>query len=172
MKLLYSLKDNQFPDNGFNHTRSIVRGIVYNDNYEIAMIYLLGDDKFGHRDYLETPGGGVKKGETLVNALRRELKEELGAEVDNIVEIGRVVDFYNEIYRRNNNHFYLCHLVSLGEKHFTEREKELINSIKWMDIDEAIKYEENTKITKISSLVINRELPILKIAREMLKGKK
>ena len=64
MKLLYSLKDNQFPDNGFNHTRSIVRGIVYNDKFEIAMIYLLGDDKFGHRDYWETPGGGVKKGET------------------------------------------------------------------------------------------------------------
>ena len=110
MKLLYSLKDNQYPDNGYTHTRSIVRGIVYNDNFEIAMIYLLNDDRFGHRDYLETPGGGVERGENLQVALKRELKEELGAEVDNIEEIGRVVDYYNLIYRRNNNHYYLCHL--------------------------------------------------------------
>ena len=172
MKLLYSLKDNQYPDNGYTHTRSIVRGIVYNDNFEIAMIYLLNDDRFGHRDYLETPGGGVERGENLQVALKRELKEELGAEVDNIEEIGRVVDYYNLIYRRNNNHYYLCHLVSLGEKHFTEKEKQLINSIKWMKIDEAIEFEEKTKRTNISTLVINRELPILKIARDMLKAKK
>ena len=172
MKLLYSLKDNQYPDNGYTHTRSIVRGIVYNDNFEIAMIYLLNDDRFGHRDYLETPGGGVERGENLQVALKRELKEELGAEVDNIEEIGRVVDYYNLIYRRNNNHYYLCHLVILGEKHFTEKEKQLINSIKWMKIDEAIEFEEKTKRTNISTLVINRELPILKIARDMLKAKK
>ena len=172
MKLLYSLKDNQYPDNGYTHTRSIVRGIVYNDNFEIAMIYLLNDDRFGHRDYLETPGVGVERGENLQVALKRELKEELGAEVDNIEEIGRVVDYYNLIYRRNNNHYYLCHLVILGEKHFTEKEKQLINSIKWMKIDEAIEFEEKTKRTNISTLVINRELPILKIARDMLKAKK
>ena len=61
---------------------------------------------------------------------------------------------------------------TLGEKHFTEKEKQLINSIKWMKIDEAIEFEEKTKRTNISTLVINRELPILKIARDMLKAKK
>ena len=172
MKLLYSLKDNQYPDNGFTHTRSIVRGIVYNDNYQIALMYLYNDDKFGHRDYLETPGGGVEKGETLLEALRRELREELGAEIDNIEEIGRVVDFYNLIYRRNNNHYYLCRLTDLHENHFTEKEKQLVAGVKWIDIDEAIEVMDNTIRTNISTLVINRELPILKIARNMLKGKK
>ena len=41
-----------------------------------------------------------------------------------------------------------------------------------MKIDEAIEFEEKTKRTNISTLVINRELPILKIARDMLKAKK
>ena len=171
MKLLYSLKDNQFPDNGYNHTRSIVRAIVYNDNNEIALNYVLSDDRFGHRDYFETPGGGVEKGETLIEALRRELKEEVGAEIDQIVEIGRVVDFYNLIYRRNNNHYYMCHVTSLHEKHLTDKEIELNIQLKWMSIDEAIKNYEGTKRTKISSLVIDRELPILKIAKEMMNHK-
>ena len=155
MKLLYSLKDNQFPDNGYNHTRSIVRAIVYNDKKEIALNYLLSDDKFGHRDYLETPGGGVEKWETLITALKRELREELGAEVDNIEEIGRVEDYYNLIYRKNNNHYYLCHLTSLHEKHLTEKEKVWIQEVKWLDIDEAIRLMNNTKRTNISTLVIN-----------------
>ena len=169
MKLLYSLKDNQYPDNGYTHTRSIVRGIVYNDKHQIALLYLDSVDRFGVRDYLETPGGGVEKGETLLEALKRELLEELGATVDNIQEIGRVVDFYNLINRRNNNHYYLCHLVSLSDTHWTEQEKRIVKEIKWIDIDEAIEIVENTKRTNISTLVINRELPILKIAREILR---
>ena len=46
-----------------------------------------------------------------------------------------------------------------------------IEEVKWLDIDEAIEMMERTKRTPISSLVINRELPILKIAREKLKSK-
>lgn len=172
MRLLYTHQDRQFPDNGYNHTRSIVRAVVYNDKFEVALNYLLGDDRFGHRDYYELPGGGVEKGETLLEAINRELKEELGATVDNIEEIGRGVDFYNLIYRRNNNHFYLCHLVTTGEKHLTEKEKTLIAEVKWVSIDEAIFLVENTVRTPISTLVIERELPILKIAKKMIDSKK
>ena len=169
MKLLYSLKDNQYPDNGYTHTRSIVRGIVYNDKHQIALLYLNCVDSFGERDYLETPGGGVEKSETLIEALKRELKEEIGAIVENIQEIGRVVDFYNLIYRRNNNHYYLCHLVKLEETKWTEQEKRIVKEIRWIDIDEAIEIVKNTKRTPISTLVINRELPILKIAKDILR---
>ena len=168
MKLLYSLKDNQYPDNGYTHTRSIVRGIVYNEKNQIALIHLYGDDKFGHRDYYETPGGGVEKGERLAEALQRELLEELGASIDNIVEIGRVVDFYNLISRRNNNHYFLCHLVEFKEKHWTDMEKRFIQEIVWVDIKKAIDLYKNTPRTNISTLVINRELPILEIASQFL----
>ena len=68
MRLIATFEDNEFPNNGYNHTRNIVRGIVYNDNFEIALIKLHTTDIFGERDLYETPGGGVEKGETLVNA--------------------------------------------------------------------------------------------------------
>ena len=171
MKLLYSLKDDQYPDNGYTHERSIVRGIVYNDNLEVALIHLYGDDAFGHRDYYETPGGGVKPNESLEDALKRELQEELGAEIDNIQEIGIVIDFYNFIQRKNINHYFLCHVTGFHENDLTEQEKKFFHDILWTDIDNLIKVVENTKRTNISTLVINRELPILKIAKEMLKQK-
>lgn len=40
------------------------------------------DDEAADPGYLEIPGGHVEKGETLENALRREMMEELGIRVD------------------------------------------------------------------------------------------
>ena len=168
MRLLYTLKDEEFPYEGIDHVRDISRGVVYNDKHQIAIIHLLGDDIFGHRDYYELPGGGREKGETFKECFIREMKEELGAEVDNIKEIGRVVDFYNLIHRENNNHFYLAHgTISYGTN-LNNYEKKIFESIKWVDIDEAIRLYESVKRTPIANLVINRELPILKIAKKMM----
>jgi len=171
MKLLYVLTDNQFEDNGWDHERLIVRAIAYNDQKEVALIHLLCDDLFGHRDYYETPGGGVEPHEELIDALKRELKEELGANIDNIEEIGRVVDYYNQIKRKNNQYYYLCHVTSVSKKHLTKYEKEIMDKVIWVKIDDAIKMMENTKDTPISILVKKRETPILKLAREMLASK-
>ena len=168
MKLLYELIDDQYENLGHDHVRKIVRGIVYNDKKEVALIHIKGDDIFGHRDYLETPGGGVEEGEELISALRRELREELGAEVDDIQEIGEVKDFYNLIKRKNDQFYFMCHLVSLGNYHRTDEEKRLFDSIRWLPIDDAISEIENTKRTKLSTLVIRRELPILLICKDKL----
>lgn len=175
MRVIAHLKDNEFPDNGYNHTRKIVRGIVYNDNFEIALIRIHNTDLFGERDLLETPGGGVEKGETLIEGFKREIKEEVGATIDNIEEIGRVVDFYNLIYRRNNNHFYLAHIKSLGENHWTNYEKTLFEGVKFISIDDAIETYKNFRDLPVNNIVKNRELPILKIAKkrlDLLKEKK
>lgn len=165
MKLLYSLKDNQYEDKGHNHTRSIVRAVVYDDFNRIALTKINAKDIFGLRDYYELPGGGVNQKETLINALKRELDEELGAKINNIVPLGRVVDFYNLINRKNNQHYYLCHVSSLGESHQEERELQLIEKIVWVDIDTAISLYETMQNELVGFLVKQRELPILKIAK-------
>jgi len=168
MRLIATFKDHEFPDKGYNHTRKIVRGIVYNDKFEIALIKCRCFDDFGERDLYETPGGGVEKGETLIEGFKREISEELGASIDRIEEIGRVVDFYNLIYRRNNNHFFLAHIKSLGEMHWTDKEKSWFEKVEYMSIDNAIKAYENTRNLPVNNIIRQRELPVLKIAKKRL----
>ena len=67
------------------------------------------DDDFGKATIIETSGGGVEKGEDLQAAVCRELKEELGAEVEIICKIGVVNDFYNLIHIEPTAKRYYCY---------------------------------------------------------------
>ena len=168
MKLIARFPDHEYPLATINHTRRIVRGIVYNDTFDIVLIHVLGDDMFGHRDALETPGGGIEEGEDNITALKREIMEELGYEIDNIKEIGMIEDYYNLINRRNENNYYLCHISGKIETHQTEFESRFFKEIVVTDIDTAIRMIENQKAYPWTNLVRQRELPILYIAKEML----
>ena len=57
-----------------------VYGIIINKNNEI----LLSDEKKGKYKFTKFPGGGLEFGEGTVDCLKREFKEELGAELDEI----------------------------------------------------------------------------------------
>ena len=114
-------------------------------------------------------GGGVESGENLDTAIRRELKEELGAEVEVICKIGVVSDYYNLIHRHNINNYYLCRVKSFGDKHLTQDEIEdfHLSTLK-LHYDEALKEYEKCSSTRLGRLVANREVPVLKRAKELL----
>lgn len=162
--------DDQFENKGITHTRKVVRAILLNDKNEIALIKIHGHDTFGFRDYYETPGGGIKSKENRHAALRREIEEEVGVSIKNISFLARVIDYYNLIQRENDNYFYLCYVDQMTHQHLEEYETHLFEGLVWVSIDEAIKLYENTKITPISKLVVQRELPILYLAKENIKN--
>lgn len=166
MKTFYFV-DDQFEIQNITHTRKIVRAILFNSKNEIALIKIKGDDIFGHRDYYETPGGGVNKNETRLNALRRELLEEVGVEIKNIKFIARVIDYYNLINRRNDNYYYLCEVSEYKEKHLEEYEKTIMEKVEWINITEAYHLFNSVKNTPIANLVKQRELPIIEIATKL-----
>lgn len=177
MRIIARNEDKEFPYIKTTHVRKVVRGIVFDDDYKIALMRVKTcDDIFGERDLYETPGGGVEKGETLLEAFKREIFEEVGAILeDDIIELGRVIDFYNKIYRQNDNHFYLAKIKSLGERHLVEYEAKWEIGLVFMEIDEAIKAYENTRNLPVNNLVRERELPVLRMAKrkiEQIKRKK
>ena len=56
------------------------------------------------------------------------------------------------------------------KQNFEDYEKDIINQKVWVTFDEAIKLYENMNKDKLEILVRNRELPIIKIAKDILKG--
>lgn len=170
MKLIASLKDNQYPFNGVDHVRRIVRCILLNGKNEICLEHILDDDMFGHRDYYETPGGGVNEGELFLDALKREMKEEVGCLIEVVCEIGKVKDYYNLIKRRNINYYYIAKVVGHCPTHLEPDEVKRIDKIIWVNIDEAISLYENMQDELVGKIVKQRELPILKLAKSTLQN--
>ena len=172
MKTLYILKDDQYEFKGITHNRIAARAIVLNEENKIGLLRVYGQDTFGFRDYFETPGGGVKEGEDLKEAVKREVLEELGVEAEILDEIGIVEDDYNLIYRHNIVYYYLMKVTNFKEKHLEEYEKDLIDDVRWMSIEEAIEAYNSLKDEPLSILIKRRELPLLKIVKERYFNKK
>ena len=170
MKLVASLKDDQYPFTGVDHVREIVRCILLDENDNVCLEYLLDDDGFGPRDYYETPGGGIKSGEDHIPALEREIEEEVGYHIKVLQELGEVKDYYNLIKRRNHNYYYLARRTKKCPQHLEPDEKVRINKIIWVPIDEAIRLYENMQNVLVGRLVKQRELPILKLAKIALQN--
>ncbi len=168
-ELYLELKDTEWPLDFISHDRTIARAIVFDDEGMFYFAHITRDDEFGCVSLIETSGGGVKKGEDLHTAVRRELKEELGVHVDILCRIGVVSDYYNLIHRHNINNYFLCRIASFTENDLTEAEREQfhLSSIK-LSYDDAISEYRKGVTTKLGRLIANRELPILKRVKELI----
>lgn len=86
----------------------------------------------------EFPGGKVEAGETLEEALKREIREELDTEI----HVGELIDTVEYDYPRFHltMHCYWCTVAS-GELHLKEHDaakwltRDTIDSVKWLPAD-------------------------------------
>ena len=169
MGLELYLDDTQYKYEYIDHDREIVRAIVIDNN---GFFYFVGadrDDDFGKAILIETAGGGVEHGENYESAIRRELQEELGVNVDVLCKLGMVSDYYNLIHRHNINNYYLCRVTSFTNRSLTfDEENKFHLSVLKVSYEEAVnKYKESMKY-KLGVLIRNRELPILEYAKRLI----
>lgn len=168
-ELILELKDTGWPYQYTDHDRNIARAIVYNDEKQLYFVRAERNDEFGKAVLIETAGGGVEDGEDLNTAIKRELKEELGVRVEIICKIGIVSDFYNLIHRHNINNYFLCKIISYGEKNLTRDEiNDFHLSTLKLSYKNAVAEYERCSNTKLGRLIANRELPILHRAQEII----
>jgi len=163
------LRDEEWPFEYTDHDRQIVRAIVFDDSDYLYFMRAERNDDFGEAVLIETSGGGVEAGEDFNSAILRELKEELGADVEVLCKIGIVSDYYNLIHRHNINHYYLCRVLSFGEKNLTQDEMERFHlSTLRVTYEEALEEYKKRSVSKLGRLIANRELPILQHAKTIL----
>ena len=168
-ELWVNLEDNEWPLTTIEQDRIIARAVVVDSDNNFYFVRVNRADEFGKATLIETAGGGVESGEDPDTAVRRELKEELGVDVEVLCKIGVVSDYYNLIHRHNINHYFLCRTVSFGDRHLTRDEIEAFHlSTLKLKYEDALAEYDKCRCTKLGRLIANREVPVLKRAKELL----
>ena len=124
-------------------TIEVVAAIIIKDGEVFATQRGYGDFK----GWWEFPGGKIEPGECPQDALKREIKEELDAEI----EVGDLIDTLEWDYPAFHltMHCYICTLTS-ESMHLNEHEasawltKETLDSVKWLPADLVLLDKINT----------------------------
>ena len=80
------------PDDWYSNIRKTVRVALQDDAGKFGFVLYPKRPGFEH-DYVTILGGGVENGEILEDAVRREIREEIGCEVKDIQELGVIKEF-------------------------------------------------------------------------------
>ncbi|WP_367118202.1 NUDIX domain-containing protein [uncultured Clostridium sp.] len=128
--------------------REAVRAIILKDK-KILMVHSK------NKDY-KFPGGGIKKGEGKIEALKREIEEETGYVAKNIGrQMGIVTEKSKDKYVHNRifkmiSYYYIAEVTNeIREQKLDAYEAKLQFEPVWIDVGEAI--ENNKKIIECNS---------------------
>lgn len=167
MELLKEIKDKDFPgDESTLKIREASRAVLFDEN---ALIPLLFVSKY---NYHKIPGGGIDYGEDRAKALIREVKEEVGSEIEITGEVGQIIEFRSKWNLKQTSYCYSGKVISKGDPDFTEKELRQGFKLVWLSLDEAISKVENDRPRNYEgSFIQKRDIVFLKKAKRMLLAK-
>jgi 8-oxo-dGTP pyrophosphatase MutT (NUDIX family) len=125
-------------EDGLFMERRTVRSVIFNEKHQVLMLYSKVFDDYTF------PGGGVKFHEDHMTALKRELKEELGAtQIEIIKPLGYTIEKRfglngsGQVYLQSST-YYLVNILQYGQADFVGRELEHGLESRWIKPEDAI----------------------------------
>lgn len=170
MKNLFTIDLKDYNPNGKKFYRPSVRGIILDEDGNVAMIY---SQKL---HFYKFPGGGVEGDETHLETLAREIKEETGMTLvpESVKEFGEALkiqggDNPNEdLIHIQQNYYYTCRVEEkINEQDLDDYEKKLDFVLKFVPVDEAIQTNAAFKNeNKFLEQMAERDRRVLEILKE------
>lgn len=147
--------------------RRASRAIVLDRERNIALLHV------AKKCFHKLPGGGIKEDENIMDALRREVSEEIGCAIENIRELGVVEEYRNKFSLHQFSYCFLAHLA--GEKGIPHLEEdEIADGFKtvWMPLAEAIATLEGEEPVEDyeGKFIQRRDLALLRFAAQAQGG--
>ena len=136
--------------NGGGERLHVVCGVVKN------LLFYDTAVQQGKRGEYKIPGGGMDEGETIVEALKREVQEETGLVIipETMQELGEITEIRRDIFEGRLKYIahsmhYACEVKEeMVETSLTESEKEKGFQLAWADIDTIIETNERIMTEK------------------------
>lgn len=151
--------------------RKAARAVVIQNDGSIAFQHIA---KAG---YHKLPGGGVDLGESVEDALRREIQEEVGCAIEIIRDIGVVIEYRNQMKkycgREDELQISYCYIAKsvgeIGKPSFEEAEMADGAAALWISADEALRVlASETPDDYQGKFIVKRDAAILKEALPFL----
>ena len=164
MRMLFDMDLKDYDGCTGRFVRDSARSIIIREN-RVAMLY---NRKYG---YYKFPGGGIEEGESPVEAMMRETKEEAGLLVipDTVKEYGLVHRAQRSVIKTDevflqDNYYYLCDaLDSLTSPKLDDYEAKEAYHLVFIAPELAINKNRNVKESPYNQMMFERETRVLEM---------
>ena len=166
MHLLAELTDHSIglpaqPRRTLYQLRKASRAVLVDHDNRLAILAVRKDH------YHKLPGGGFENDENVLDALRREVREEVGAEIEITGEVGCIIEYRAEFEQLQISYCYRARVVGkLTQPSFTLVEQADQFALEWHTLDEALALLRRDEPTSyIGKFIRVRDLLFLEQAR-------
>lgn len=165
MRELFKIDLKDYKENFQVYKRPSARAIIIKD-HKVALVY---SKKY---DYYKFPGGGINSGESIIDALIREVKEESGLIVikESIMEYGMVKRIHkiddNKIFYQENFYFLCEVLENIEAQCLDDYEDEEGFTLMFVEPNIAIEKNLSSNHPIIRKVMLERDAKVLKLLME------
>ena len=144
--------------------RKASRVVLFNSLNQIALPFV------SKNMYHKLPGGGIEKGESIIEALYREVIEEVGAKIDVILEIGTIIEYRDKFNQLQISYCFLAKVSEvIGGPSYTKEELAAGFELKWINFEDAITTIQNDEPNDyMGKFIQKRDLAFLIKAKEII----